>query len=92
MLLACAVATTNCWSALTILTTSIHTLSSTTLQAVGINVPGKPAPPAMSLSATFCSAGGIGAGGAKHAIEFRVPSGTLASAAHSLNYWVALPL
>jgi len=62
---------------------------------INFNVPGKPSPPPVNLTATLWQAGILNffASGAKKktVIEFTDPSGTLAEAAYPLNHWVELP-
>merc|ERR1711998_499198 len=58
---------------------------------VDFNVPGKPGPPPVNLTAAIYALLSKGEGIAKHAVEFTDPSGTLKKDPHyPLNYWIAL--
>jgi len=59
--------------------------------SIDFNVPGKPNPPPVSLTATVLLSNSFGPGGAtvlKRIVEFTDPSGTLAGASFPLNQWV----
>mmetsp|Transcript_58231 Transcript_58231/g.160984 ORF Transcript_58231/g.160984 Transcript_58231/m.160984 type:complete len:288 (+) Transcript_58231:78-941(+) len=60
--------------------------------SVDFNVPGKPGPPPVALTATLWSSVAPGAAGSvwKTFVEFTDPSGTLAAAGVPLNQWVQL--
>merc|ERR1719245_2761590 len=53
---------------------------------IDFNVPGKPGPPPVNLTATLWFS--VSASGKKTEFEFTDPSGTLADAAFPLNHWV----
>merc|ERR1711963_993883 len=55
---------------------------------IDFNVPGKPGPPPVNLTATLRYS--VSAGGKKSEWEFTDPSGTLASADFPLNHWVEI--
>jgi FlaG/FlaF family flagellin (archaellin) len=59
--------------------------------SVDFNVPGKPNPPPVSLTATILLTNSFGPGDStalKRIVEFTDPSGTLAAASFPLNQWV----
>eukprot|EP00930_Biecheleria_cincta_P036498 TRINITY_DN25019_c0_g2_i1.p1 TRINITY_DN25019_c0_g2~~TRINITY_DN25019_c0_g2_i1.p1 ORF type:complete len:262 (-),score=51.99 TRINITY_DN25019_c0_g2_i1:178-963(-) len=60
--------------------------------SVDFNVPGKPSPPPVNLTATFWFGTATSAAGTlkKTSLEFTDPSGTLAAASFPLNRWVQL--
>jgi hypothetical protein len=59
---------------------------------IDFNVPGKPSPPPVNLTATLWQAGALNSFAAKKTVvEFTDPTGTLAEAAYPLNHWVQLP-
>jgi len=57
---------------------------------VDFNVPGKPGPPPVNLTAHIYALISKGERIAKHGVEFTDPSGTLAKPSFPLNMWVAL--
>ena len=61
--------------------------------SIDFNVPGKPGPPPVNLTATLWWSGAIGsaAPGETTEWEFTDPSGTLAAATYPLNHWVSIP-
>ena len=58
---------------------------------VDFNVPGKPGPPPVNLTASIYAMLSKGLQMAKHAVEFTDPSGTLSKDPHyPLNCWIAV--
>jgi len=57
---------------------------------VDFNVPGKPGPPPVNLTAALYALISKGEGISKHAVEFTDPSGTIGQPGFPLNMWVAL--
>jgi len=55
---------------------------------IDFNVPGKPGPPPVNLTATLWAS--RSAKGSKSELEFTDPSGTLAEGSFPLNHWVEL--